>query len=302
MLAALLGALSLFAAASAQAQSVPTNVLTNGALDGHTLTVTPGDEKLDLTWLFSSNAGTHWWVQYKRQTDTAWTTSTSTVTWTSPSHSITGLTGGILYDVRVFGTITDKWHSVPGPVPHRQRHADGDGRQAERHRHPGLRVHGHQHVGAAFLATQSHAGAGHGAVCGLQPCELRWRAARRRAQMDRTLVRPSPERQKHRIPAQPDVWRAAAEFPPVSPDSSGGSGTITRSRQAAPGSSTAAAALLRHRPHPLRPPLAVAVLLPVAVEDAEPLPLAETVLCPKNPKTLTLSRLMTAKRTTGKTL
>ena len=115
MLATLLGALSLFAAAQAQAQSVPTNVLTNGALDGHTLTVTPGDEKLDLTWLFSSNAGTHWWVQYKRQTDTAWTTSTSTITWTSPSHSITGLTGGTLYDVRIFGTITSGGTTYRGP-------------------------------------------------------------------------------------------------------------------------------------------------------------------------------------------
>ena len=99
-----LGATSLFTAAPAEAQTVPTNVLSNGALDAHTLTVRPGDEKLDLTWLFQSATGTHWWVQYKRQTDTTWTTSTSTLTFTSPSHSITGLTGGILYDVRVFGT------------------------------------------------------------------------------------------------------------------------------------------------------------------------------------------------------
>ena len=96
--------LSLFAPAPAQAQSVPTNVLTNGVLDATSLAVTPGDEKLDLTWLASSGGGTHWWVQYKRQTDTAWTTSTSSLPWTTSSHSITGLTGGILYDVRVFGT------------------------------------------------------------------------------------------------------------------------------------------------------------------------------------------------------
>ena len=104
--ALLLGATSLFTAAPAKAQTVPTNVLTNGVLDVTNLAVTPGDEKLDLMWFASSGGGTHWWVQYKRQTDTAWTTSTSTLAWTNTSHSITGLTGGTLYDVRVFGTTT----------------------------------------------------------------------------------------------------------------------------------------------------------------------------------------------------
>ena len=105
MLALLLGALSLFAAAQAQAQTVPTNVLTNGVLDPQNLAVTPGNEKLDLTWALPAGVGaTGYWVQYKRQTDTAWTTSTSTLGQAATSHSITGLTGGILYDVRVFGT------------------------------------------------------------------------------------------------------------------------------------------------------------------------------------------------------
>ena len=106
MLALLLGALSLFAAAPAPAQSVPTNVLTNGILDPHSLTVTPGNEKLDLTWNTGSSSVEGHWVQYKRRTDTAWTTSTSTLSGTAASHSITGLTGGTLYDVRIFGTLT----------------------------------------------------------------------------------------------------------------------------------------------------------------------------------------------------
>ena len=97
--------LSLFAPAPAQAQSVPTNVLSNDSLNPVNIVVTPGDGKLDLTWQATSQAGTHWWVQYKRQTDTAWTTSTSTIAWTTLSHSITGLTGGILYDVRIFGAV-----------------------------------------------------------------------------------------------------------------------------------------------------------------------------------------------------
>ena len=103
MLVLLLGALSLFAAAQAQAQSVPTNVLSHTGIDPHSFTVTPGDEKLDLTWLVASGATGHW-VQYKRRTDTAWTTSTSTLSGTASSHSITGLTGGTLYDVRIFAT------------------------------------------------------------------------------------------------------------------------------------------------------------------------------------------------------
>ena len=106
MLALLLGALSLFAAAQAQAQSVPTNVLTNGALDPTNFAVTPGNEKLDLTWLPKADSTITYWVQYKRRADTAWTTATSSLTNTDSSHSITGLTGGTLYDVRIFGTLT----------------------------------------------------------------------------------------------------------------------------------------------------------------------------------------------------
>ena len=103
MLATLLGALSLFAAAQAQAQSVPTNVLSHTGIDPTSLAVTPGNEKLDLT--FSpSPSSSHIWVQYKRRTDTAWTTSTSSLPNTVNSYSITGLTGGTLYDVRIFGT------------------------------------------------------------------------------------------------------------------------------------------------------------------------------------------------------
>ena len=104
VLALLLGATSLFIAAQAQAQSVPTNVLTNGALDPTNLVVTAGNEKLDLTWTGVADGLAVIWVQYKRQVDTAWTTSTSTLANTATSHSITGLTGGILYDVRIFGT------------------------------------------------------------------------------------------------------------------------------------------------------------------------------------------------------
>ena len=106
MLALLLGALSLFAVAQAQAQSVPTNVLTNGNLDPTSFAVTPGDEKLDLAWLPKANSQITYWVQYKRRADTAWTTATSSLTNTDTSHSITGLTGGTLYDVRIFGVLT----------------------------------------------------------------------------------------------------------------------------------------------------------------------------------------------------
>ena len=115
MLALLLGALSLFAAVQAQAQSVPTNVLTNGVLTAHSLTVTPGDEKLDLTWGGPSSVA-FYWVQYKRRTDTAWTTSTSTLAGgTGATYSITGLTGSTLYDVRVFGTATSGGTVYRGP-------------------------------------------------------------------------------------------------------------------------------------------------------------------------------------------
>ena len=82
---------------------MPTNVLTNTILDPSNLVVTPGDGKLDLTWGVTTTSTGHW-VQYKRRTDTTWTTSTSTLSGTASSHSITGLTGGILYDVRIFGT------------------------------------------------------------------------------------------------------------------------------------------------------------------------------------------------------
>ena len=81
-------------------------MLTSGALDPSNLVVTPGDEKLDLTFSGVADGLTVIWVQYKRQTDTAWTTSTSTLANTATSHSITGLTGGVLYDVRIFGTTT----------------------------------------------------------------------------------------------------------------------------------------------------------------------------------------------------
>ena len=78
-------------------------MLTHGAIDPTNLVVTPGDEKLDLTF-FPKPSASHTWIQYKRQTDTAWTTSTSSLANTINSYSITGLTGGVLYDVRIFGT------------------------------------------------------------------------------------------------------------------------------------------------------------------------------------------------------
>ena len=100
----LLSATSLLTATRAEAQTVPTDVLTNGNLDPTNFAVTPGNEKLDLTWNAKANSVITSWIQYKRETDTDWTTSTTSLSNQDNSYSITGLTNGILYDVRIFGT------------------------------------------------------------------------------------------------------------------------------------------------------------------------------------------------------
>ena len=117
----LLSATSLLTATQAEAQTVPTDVLGNDALDISNFNVTPGDEKLDLTWQHVSVAKNAQWVQYKRQTDTDWTTSTHTLAGTVTSYSITSLTNGIPYDVRVFGTASS------GGTTYRGKFATGTG-------------------------------------------------------------------------------------------------------------------------------------------------------------------------------
>ena len=99
MLAALLGALSLFNAAPAQAQTVPTIVLGNSAAPTN-LDVAPGDESLTVTWgAPTGNYNRGIWVQYREQGGN-WTFSSTSAT--SP-HTISSLTNGTTYDVRVFG-------------------------------------------------------------------------------------------------------------------------------------------------------------------------------------------------------
>ena len=282
MLALLLGA--LFAAAQAQAQSAPTNVLSHDGIDPTSLVVTAGDEKLDLTWAFlgwsnwplgSVQAANRHCLDHQHQHPYGYRRQ--------PQHNRSYgrhpvRRPNLCHSLR-------RWHSVPGQFHHRQRHSDGDERHPERHRHPGLRVHGQRHVGAAQVVPQSHAGAGHGAVCGLQPCELRWRAARRRAQMERAPVYPRPERQKASNPRAARRLASCGGISPVSPASSGGSGTSTRSRQAATGSLTTAGteavrslnltlSLSRTRAA-ARPPV-VAVLLPVAEEAVGAVPPAQS--------------------------
>ena len=108
-LALLLSALSLVAPAPAEAQTLPAAGLGNGFAPSN-LVVTPGDQKLDLTWTngFTGNvAGGGHWVQYKRQVDSTWTTSTSGLGQSATSHSITSLTNGTAYDVRIFAVGRD---------------------------------------------------------------------------------------------------------------------------------------------------------------------------------------------------
>ena len=100
----LLSATSLLTATQAEAQTVPTDVLGNGNFDPTNFAVTPGNEKLDLTWNAKASSVITSWIQYKRETDTDWTTSTTSLSNQDNSYSITGLTNGILYDVRIFGT------------------------------------------------------------------------------------------------------------------------------------------------------------------------------------------------------
>ena len=100
----LLSATSLLTATQAEVQTVPTDVLTNGNFDPTSFAVTPGNEKLDLTWNPKASSLITYWIQYKRETDTDWTTSTTSLLNQDNSYSITGLTNGILYDVRIFDT------------------------------------------------------------------------------------------------------------------------------------------------------------------------------------------------------
>ena len=91
-----------------------------------------------------------------------------------------------------------RWHCVPGRVRHRQRHADGDERQFERPRHPGLRHGGHRPLRAAGMATEAHAGARRGDGAGLQTCGRQWQRAW-------PLGRPHSNqngRHQHRIPSR----------------------------------------------------------------------------------------------------
>ena len=110
VLALLLGAVGLFAPAPAGAQTLPSAGLGNGFLPSN-LVVTAGDQKLDLSWTSGFGggqvAGGGHWVQYKRQVDSAWTTSTSSLAQSATSHSITSLTNGTAYDVRIFAVGRD---------------------------------------------------------------------------------------------------------------------------------------------------------------------------------------------------
>jgi len=99
VLAALLGALSLFHAAPAAAQSVPTIILGSSAAPTN-LSVSAGDESLTVTWgAPTGNYNRGIWVQYREQGGNWIFSSTGA---TSP-HTISNLTNGTTYDVRVFG-------------------------------------------------------------------------------------------------------------------------------------------------------------------------------------------------------
>ena len=95
MLAALLGALSLFVAAPAQAQTP--DPVTN-------LAATPGDGKLTVTWTNPSGAGTGTTevsVRWREQGTSAWTFSANTLVGSTTSFEITGLTNDRTYEVEV---------------------------------------------------------------------------------------------------------------------------------------------------------------------------------------------------------
>jgi len=104
MLAALLlGALSLFHAASAEAQSIP-GVVNNGyAAQITNFTVTAGDEKLALSWTSGQSWNRGIWVQYKTSAATSWTFSRSSGE--STPYEITNLTNDTAYDVRIFAVV-----------------------------------------------------------------------------------------------------------------------------------------------------------------------------------------------------
>ena len=107
MLAALLGALSLFHAAPAEAQPTVTHDQSLDAWVPTNFAVAAGDQRLDLTWTSNlplDSARNHW-VQYKTAAATSWTTSTNTLAADATSHSITGLDNGTTYNVRIFATI-----------------------------------------------------------------------------------------------------------------------------------------------------------------------------------------------------
>ena len=100
MLAALLGALSLFHAAPAAAQSIPGPVNAGYAAQITNFAVTAGDEKLTLSWTAGRSFNRGIWVQYKTSAATSWTWSRSSGE--SSPYEITNLTNDTAYDVRIF--------------------------------------------------------------------------------------------------------------------------------------------------------------------------------------------------------
>ena len=88
------------------------------------LVVLSGDQRLNLTWTNPFNINSlNYWIQYKKQDDTNWTTSTNSLDLTATSYNITGLENGMLYDVRIFAFI-----SRPAPrIPNRASFVTGRG-------------------------------------------------------------------------------------------------------------------------------------------------------------------------------
>ena len=87
-------------------------MLSNDNFDPTNFVVTLGNEKMGLTWNPKANTLLIYWVQYKRRTAADWTTATNSLSYQDISYSITGLTNGILYDVRIFGLYSQPLRSA----------------------------------------------------------------------------------------------------------------------------------------------------------------------------------------------